>query len=345
MFKRQKGSIAIGFVVLVILFGIAFRAYSFLHQGDPKQGVNSYNPPDGQGLYESCAPDNGSRCFDRLKQIAAGGFTLVLNYDQLYGTAGQQLAYAKQVHSLGMKIIWAMNDQAFWNGTGTDLVSSYSELAATCNCSDNNGFIRYFVGLVKNLPATWGYYIGDEVAPPAHAKLKMFTDLIKQIDPFHPRLFIGDAEDSVSASHGNSPFYDTAEVIGDDHYPVGRDGYTVDTTAEVAKGVQAYADKYGKDSALVLQSFSFAQYPGDSFVCSPFPSCTSFPTKDQMQQMLSLTLRNSHPRLILWFSYYNILRSDNPSGHWADLVAATHANFTHETRNVYDFPSSTLEAE
>jgi hypothetical protein len=41
-----------------------------------------------------------------------------------------------------------------------------------------------------------------------------------------------------------------------------------------------------------------------------------------MRGMLQLALANSRPQLVLWYSYFDIARSDNPSGHWADLVAA-----------------------
>ncbi len=47
--------------------------------------------------------------------------------------------------------------------------------------------------------------------------------------------------------------------------------------------------------------------------------------------MLTQTLRNSHPRLILWYSYFDILRSDNPTQHWNDLVTATNSIYTNQT--------------
>jgi hypothetical protein len=43
--------------------------------------------PALQGLYESCSPGKGTICLDRLRQMATAGFKLVINYDQLYGTA------------------------------------------------------------------------------------------------------------------------------------------------------------------------------------------------------------------------------------------------------------------
>ncbi len=320
--KKLNTSIVGGLIVLIAFTSLALSACSFLGMSGDNQGMNLYVPPDGQGLYESCPLVNGSPCLDRLKQMAAGGFKLVLNYDQLYGTAKQQLTYAEQAHSLGIKIIWAMNDPVFWNGT--DLVNYYSDLAPTCHCSDNNGFIHYVVSLVKDLPATWGYYIGDEVPPGNHAELKKFTDLVHQIDPKHPRLFVSCGQcDQSDPPYVASliPMVDTADVVGTDYYPVGTYD-SITTTGDAAQAVQSIADQNSKQSAMVLQSFAWPEYHGHN--CDPWPSCAPFPTKDQMQQMLSLTLQNSHPDLVLWYSYFDILRSDNASAHWTDLVAATH---------------------
>lgn len=276
----------------------------------------AWQPPDGQGVYEGCGPSRGDVCLDRLNRIAAGGFRLVLNYDQLYGTASQQLAYAGRAHALGLKIIWAMDAATFWNGS--DLRKAYPTLAATCGCADSHGFIRYVVGLVKDLPATWGYYIGDETLPKYHAQVLGFSNYVREVDPHHPRLFISDG--AVPAWGAlTSPFTDTAEVIGPDIYPFGPAGLPVSVVGSVAKKEQSLAAHAGKSSALVLQAFMNSEYADPRPGCAP---CTHFPTRAEMREMLQLALANSHPRLILWYSYFDILRSDDPAGHWADLVAA-----------------------
>ncbi len=331
-FKRRKGSVVAGFAVLIALFVVTLHASSSPYQGNHSQRVNSHIPSNGQGLYESCAPRKGPQCLDRLKQMAAGGFSFVLNYDQLSGNAEQQLAYARQAHSLDMEVIWAIKSHDFWDGT--DLIGKYSDLATTCNCSDNDGFIRYFVNLVKNLPATWGYYIGDEVSPNDHDKLKTFSDLVKQIDPYHPRLFISCSQCNQNAKLNPPyvasliPMVDTSDVVGTDWYPVGSGGYSIAETSKVARNVQSVADLYDKQSAIVLQAFNWSEYPSSFHPCSPYPLCEPFPTEAQMQQMRTLTLQNSHPHLILWYSYFDILRSDNPARHWADLVAAANATIS-----------------
>src|SRR5438105_5589345 len=111
IFKGRKGLAVLGIAASVILSVAILFAYLVAGRQTPKKSIY----PRVQGLYESCSPSRGSLCLDRLKLIASAGFTLVVNYDQLYGDAEQQLAYANQAHSLGMKVIWGMSDPAFWN--------------------------------------------------------------------------------------------------------------------------------------------------------------------------------------------------------------------------------------
>ena len=323
IFYGRKGFTVLGIVISVILFATILPTCSLASQGRNTQSVETQDRriaiyPKDQGLYESCSPSKNSLCLDRLKQMARAGFTLVVNYDQLHGNAEQQLAYAHQAYSLGMKVIWSMSDPAFWNGT--DLLSYFRDLAASCTCSDNSGFIRYVVSLVKNLPATWGYYVGDEVKGSDHAKMKAFADLIKQLDPSHPRLYISDENPSTMGAN-LKPFVDTAEFIGGDIYPVGT-SQPITTVGSIARSIQSIADRNGKQSVIVLQAFSWAQYSETTQVCSPLVGCAHFPTEDEMRQMRDLAVNNSHPQFLLWYSYFDIVRSGNAAGHWKELIEA-----------------------
>jgi len=280
----------------------------------PTAVASSTTPFDGYGLYENCSlgASNLDNCLSHLNTMAAAGFKLVLNYEELYGTASAQLAYLQRAQSVGMKVILPMKDPTFFDGK--DLTSEFPTLAQTCNCTDNNGFIRYVVNLVKNSPALWGYYIGDEVDPNHHDKLKgNLTDLVHQLDPAHPRLFVDSAKDSTAVWHGNSPFFDTTDVIGTDFYPLRgeADDYpSINEVSAVASGTQAYADTHGESSAMVLQAFSYSNYGTPD---------APYPTAEQMAYMLSQTLANSHPRIILWYSYYDTMSSGNATQNWDNL--------------------------
>lgn len=307
--------------LLVALFPVAFFTPHLLY--DKQQVADLPQLADGQGLYDDCVPGT-SDCLNHLQQMASAGFKLVVNYDQFYGTAKDELAYADKAQALGMKIIWAMNDSAFWHGNARQ---RFAQLAATCNCSDNAGFIRYVVNLVKNHPATWGYYIGDEVHSSQHARVKVLTDLVKQTDPSHLRLFIGASAFPSGVAAALSPFADTADVLGTDYYPVGRTDipHAINATAAIAKAIQTLDDQNGKQAAIVLQAISLGFYSEFRYLCSPFPSCMPYPTIAQMQLMRKLALQNAHPRLLLWYSYFDILKADNPSLRWRNLVTAAGA--------------------
>jgi hypothetical protein len=269
-------------------------------------------PP--QGVYEDCPPADAA-CFTNLDQIAAGGFKLVLNYSQFWGTPAQQIAYAARADSLGMKVIWGMSDPAWWNGT--NLRTYYGDLGETCNCSDNTGFIKYVVSLVKDLPGTWGYYIGDELEPAEHAKAKAFSDLVKSVDPVHPRLYVAASDLDID---NLTPFVDMGEYLATDNYPVGT-GLDIGTVGSVARDGQALANKNGKVWAQVLQSFNWGQYPVETWVPSP-----RWPTRDEMRQMRDQALNNAQPGLLLWYSYFDIRKDPQAASHWADLVWAAGAN-------------------
>src|SRR5262249_2696018 len=155
--------------------------------------------------------------------------------------------------------------------------------------------------LVKNQPALWGYYVGDEVPPADHAIFLSYANMIHRLDPTHPRLFIAPGQSDSTYVAPLRPFTDTADVVGVDYYPVGDNpnAGTVQDTGEVAHALQQVADASNKDAALVLQSFNWNQYPND-YPCRHFPSiCNAFPTETQMQSMLRLALQSSHPRLVL----------------------------------------------
>ena len=326
--KKQKILVPVLVVLaLIVISACAPSVQSNKKQTKDPQTTKIFLPPEGQGIYEACAPlISESACLDRLNRIAAGGFKLVLNYDVLYGTAKQEITYASRAQALGMKVIWAINNPEFWNGS--DARKTYTDLAAKCHCTSNTGFVRYIINLVKDLPATWGYYVGDEVDPSNHHQLKVFTDLVRQVDPSHPRLFVGSAELPPVERGRLVPFVDTTDVLGVDYYPVGRTDIpkALEATGKIASTAQAIADQYHRQVVIVLQAHSLGEYPDNTYLCNPFPGCLPFPTRDQMRLMRDLVLKNAHPEFILWYSYFDILKSHNPSAQWAALVEAATGN-------------------
>ena len=301
----------------MLLLGLGF-AWGF-------SGITQASAPtDGYGIYDSSTPISAivaKECFPRLDKISAGGFKLVLNYTVLDGDAPGILAYLDHAYSKGMKVIFALHDPTFWNGG--DLRAKYPDLAAQSHCSDNQSFVAYVVNLVKGHPGLWGYYIADEVDAGQHAQLKAFTDRIKQLDPGHPRLIVQSAEDG-GAKKVVAPVVDTADVLGADWYPVGcwAAHQSVDQTARVVSELQEVVDlQTDKQSAMVLQAFSWSQYPKQQWRYSPRREAP-YPTPSELKSMLAQSIANSNPRVILWYSYFDILKSDHPALRWNNLVEA-----------------------
>jgi hypothetical protein len=279
-----------------------------------------------QGVYESCPPSE-RRCLENLDKIAAGGFTLVVNYAQAFGTTDQLRTYAERADGNGIQVIWAISDPIYWNGT--DLTSELSELAGSCGASTNAAVIRCYVRTVKSLPATWGYYVGDEVAQADAAKARRLAKRVGRLDPGHPRLFVGNGNGAVTTQQQQKvlgPFASTSETLGLDIYPIGSTT-PLSAVGDVAATLQRLSKSKAKRSALVLQAFSWSQYPdANPDVCSPFPDCATLPDRRELRKMRNLAIGRGSPQLLLWYSYFDIMRSDDPQGHWRDLVAAAGAS-------------------
>ncbi len=308
-------------------------AFAITFPGTAAASDASSLPP--QGVYEQCGPAiNGeANCLARLAQIREAGFDSVLNYTLWYASASQVTAYLDRANELGIQVIVPLNYKAWRDGV-TDLKKSYSYLAPTCGCNDNAGFITYAIGLVKDKPATWGYYIGDENDPGNRDPIRALGDRVKALDPARPHLYIAFANQAQGTSN-LAPYSSIADLVGVDYYPIG----TKDTPAglaPIAADAQGMADAAGKQSAVVLQAFNWNQYPFSS------PQTARWPTSDEMRQMRDIAMANSDPRVMLWYSYNDVMRSDDPAGHWSDLRAAAFAPISDPDTSVVSGPQGTL---
>lgn len=304
-------------------------------------------PAEGYGLYEACSPDNGKRCLDRLHAMGAAGFELVVNYNQLYGSAEQILAYADAAHRAGLEIIWNLKEPTWWcptnfvnaasgrnpcartAGAGTtpaDARAQYASLAKDCAaagpCGTRDAFLAYVVRLVKDLPATWGYYVGDEPPADHHADLRAHSKRVRMLDPDHDRLLVAWG-DPATLETKLAPFHDTADVLAADNYPVGLPGASMRQLDEATRATAAIARRHDKRYAMVLQSFDWGAYPHS---WAARAGSTRWPTRDEMRRMRDIAVsRSSPPSIVLWYSYHDLMSSANPGSRWSDLTWATFA--------------------
>jgi len=286
-------------------------------------------PP--QGLYESCLPSK-SDCLARLTEMGVRGFRIVLNDGLRYANSARAVrAYADQAAKLGMKVILPIKYSPEWDDDDRYLVKAFDDLASEGGSTDNLSFLTYYIGILKDHPALWGYYMADEVHSEYHDGLQVYADMVKTLDPYHPRLIVEEGTNDPMEIFFTFHSYmsDTTDVLALDNYPYGY----IDTygnlsryTGESADMLQYWSDKLRLKSAIVLQAFAWTQYQREyGPLCFLWPLCAPFPNREQMKAQRDQAILNSRPEMILWYYYPDLLNSDDPAQHWNDLVAAAFA--------------------
>jgi len=284
--------------------------------------ANAALPP--QGIYEQCAPNSTTvDCGARLRTMADAGFEYVLNYTAWFGSAQQVRRYADQAQAAGIQLIWPLNDRAWRDGT--DLRSHYRYLGPDCPCSDNGEFKQWALGLIKDHPATWGFYVGDEL-PPTPQNVSQATALaneVKSIAPAKSTLYVTIPNNNGVLTSQLEPFEQTADYVGADYYPVGT-GDSLESVLGYAADTRRLAAEYGKRPMFVLQAFSWSQY---------FPSnhAYRFPTRAEMQTMRDYAISAGEPQMMLWYAFNDVMESNDPAGNWADVKLAAFAPYVQVT--------------
>jgi hypothetical protein len=308
-------------LLVALLVAVGVGAAPQLAQARPTPRVRTGEAAGGlppQGLYEECPPSSGAQCAGELARIASGGFRVVLNYSAWEGSADEIQTYAAQAAADGVQVIWPLNDPAWLApASSTALLTEYPELAETCGCSDDLGFEQYAVALTRDDPATWGWYVGDELAPTQAASAAALAATVRALDPGHPTLYVASANTADPLANLR-PFASVAGVLGADIYPIGQDvpAAFVGVIAGEVRRVSAAAHVR---SAMVLQAFDWSAYPDE--LDAPDPR---WPSKRQMLSMRDAAL-SADPSLILWYSYEDLSRAADPARHWHALVSAAFA--------------------
>jgi hypothetical protein len=282
--------------------------------------ANAALPP--QGVYEQCAPNSKTEdCGARLRMIADAGFQYVLNYTAWYGSAEQVRHYADEAQAAGIKLIWPLNDHAWRDGT--DLRDHYRYLGPDCPCSSNADFVRWALGLVKDHPATWGFYVGDELDPTSQnvSQTRALASQVKSIAPAKPTLYVTIPNDDGVLTSQLEPFEPLADYVGADYYPVGK-GNNINATSDYAADTRDLAAQHGRRPVFVLQAFSWSEYQ---------PAPDRFPTRSEMQSMRDMAISEGDPQMMLWYAFNDVMDSSDPQGNWEDVKAAAFAPYVRVT--------------
>ena len=316
-------------------------------------------PPEG--IFDNCHLDaQMPTCVQRLEVMQQGGMRIVVI--SAASVSPTSLAdYAATAHSLGMSVMWELSDPRWWQDSpaSTTMASTYPGFASACGCSDNGHLLAYLVNWLGQLPGTYGYYAADDtvLSPGDEAGVAHYVAEIKQQDPNHT-VMIGSADESQTTSYQS-----ISDVIGTEIYPfttgsmlpVSANAGEWDSIGQWASGAQQAANGAGKQSAFILQAFTWGDNLSDGQIiggcsASDTPSACyaklSYPSAAEQLQLRNEVLRHAHPKLILWWSFpgtYGDVTGDTysiyPTGaeaaaRWSGLVSAVEAPFPGTTGQV-----------
>lgn len=272
-------------------------------------------PLPAQGVYDQCAPATQMDvCREHLQRLSAAGFKVILNYTTWSATPQELGAYADAAAAAGVKVLWPLNAAAWRDGSSQP--AAYKRLASGCTCGDD--VLTWLLGFLKDHPATYGWYVADELGRDQQAAVQSLAAKVRSLDPHHPLVIVQNGMHGVLGGD-ITPFLSSSDIAGADVYPAGT-GQGADYVGSSMAAAQQQTAAAGKRFVAVLQSFSWGAYPSQSPTQTP-----RWPTAAEMQAYRDATLRQSSPSLILWYSLNDIERSDDPGRRWSDLVAAAMA--------------------
>lgn len=345
---------ALALALAVALGGLASSASArALRPRRPALEHHSLRSSDAplEGIFDGC--DLGSElsiCEQRLAVIAHGGLkVVVIGVGQ--SSVADLAAYAGYAQSLGMRVMWELNDPGYWGGVwnGSSAAADNPQFAAACGCSDTTGVFDAMITSLASLPATYGYYAADDesIEPGQSVALRAYVSEIKALAPGQ-MVMIGDniAQGQANASAG--------AVMGNQIYPemtsniANMDGNLAawDMVRGQISQAQQTATRDGQDSAFLLQAFTFGDNLDDGEAvgaCTPQMSqqqCYSrlrYPSEQVQLELRNEVLERTRAKLILWYSFqgtYGQAGDDSysiyPTGavaqaRWAGLVQAVNA--------------------
>lgn len=254
--------------------------------GTHEKGKGHNAPAPVSGIYDACAYSDPLKmalpnCDDRLVALRRGGFDVVLNYWSAAMSIDENLAYAGQAASLGIRVIWNLS-----NYRNQTLDQKLELVRATA----------YH-------PATWGYYIGDEVRPEVRAPVAQLSTAVRSITR-RPLMFVSRPNPSLM-----KPFRSLADYVGPDSYPYGPFDPPTCRTARWASKMAP------RNPVMVLQAFSWSM---------DYPEVPPrWPSGRQMRQMRDAASRCGDPKLLMWFCFHCITAYHaDPNTYWRQLAWA-----------------------
>lgn len=291
-----------------------------------------------EGIFDNCQiGTNLTICEQDLLSMHQAGLRVAV-----VGFQGDSLsdlsAYAGYAQSIGMSIMWEINDPGFWGGAwiGSSAAADWAPFSSACGCTDTTQVLDYMIQWLGALPATYGYYAADDevISPAEQGGLTQYVSEIKALDAT-AMVMVGSA-----VSQGTT-YASTGATLGTEIYPeTSGDLMPVASNQSMWDGIQQSvaqdqraANQYGTQSAFILQAFTFGDNLTDGQdvgVCNAGMSSTqcagllSYPSAATQLQLRNEVLEHAHPKLILWYTFSE---SYGQADRWSGLTNAVDAPY------------------
>lgn len=343
-------STARSFLALLLISVVSLVAIS----AAPASAATAHGIPamPDQGIFENCPLDtNLAVCEQRLQVMHDGGVKVVVIGLRDSNSLTNIAAYAQAAQSLGMSVMWEINDPVFWGGSpiGASAAADFADFSTACGCTSTGQVLTYMIQWLAALPNTYGYYAADDesISVGQTTALTTYVSEIKALDP-GAMVMLGAYPSAGAANAG------TGATLGEEIYPVTTNQLMPSRQHQAMWGSvrwsitsdQKIADNHGYPSAFILQAFTFGDNLSDGEavgVCTPTMSqqtCYSklqYPSQSTQLRLRNQVILHAHPKLILWYNFdqtYGQAGTDTytlyPTGslasaRWASLSAAIKA--------------------
>jgi hypothetical protein len=292
-------------LVVALALGAVVALLAIINSPDErtgeKRGLATEPPPERwYGIYDSFRYGEErpylEEAAERLAAIRAAGLRVVLNYATEAMPLTEALRYARDAEAAGLKLIWNLSD---YRTQYSDLLTGQAEKLA-------------FVDETKDLPATWGYYVGDEVEE-GTAEAAAMRRLNQAVEgrTIRRTLYV-----SRPWREKLRPFAGLADFVGPDPYPICPPpswAYPDPSVSEVGSWSGEMVRSEGGRPAIVLQAFSWRQYYPDAPRCWPSP--------EQIAASRVRAENSANPGLILWYCLHCITDHHPRPGRYLSRIA------------------------
>lgn len=244
----------------------------------------------------------------QINEISGSGFNTLVNYNINNGTNSQITTYLNNLQSRNLKLIYSLAEYIPYNGE-----------TAKCGAI-NAASMAQKVSSFKGHPAVISWYLNDERGSFVQADQAF---CIQQLEAGYQTIAVNDPgldgrpDHPVWSVHWYTgwlrPQAHTTDVLGMDTYPIAHFANPMDEVKRVAGAAAQVGAEKDKPFWMVLQIFSWRDYPWDSRYKTGRP-----PTRKEMRAMTYLAT-NRGAKGLIYYSYFDIRNDADYAERWPQI--------------------------